>query len=115
MISGDTLGALFLVWYLGTKYQIDAYIRFKNVPTPYAVLVAAREVVPTADFLTHIWKSLGRILAGFAVATLVAVPLGMLGAIFLVMIDPFLTYLKDDMPGIIAGPFLLNQGLAGRS
>lgn len=26
-----------------------------------------------------------------------------LGAIFIVMIDPFLTYLKDDMPGIIAG------------
>lgn len=26
-----------------------------------------------------------------------------LGAIFLVMIDPFLTYLKDDMPGIMAG------------
>ena len=26
-----------------------------------------------------------------------------LGAIFLVMIDPFLTYLKDDMPGVIAG------------
>jgi len=26
-----------------------------------------------------------------------------LGAIFLVMIDPFLTYLKDDVPGMIAG------------
>ncbi|QQO19542.1 branched-chain amino acid ABC transporter permease [Bradyrhizobium diazoefficiens] len=26
-----------------------------------------------------------------------------LGAIFIVMIDPFLTYLKDDMPGTIAG------------
>ena len=26
-----------------------------------------------------------------------------LGAIFLVMIDPFLTFLKDDMPGVIAG------------
>ncbi|MDH6257065.1 branched-chain amino acid ABC transporter permease [Bradyrhizobium sp. BR13661] len=26
-----------------------------------------------------------------------------LGSIFIVMIDPFLTYLKDDMPGIIAG------------
>ena len=26
-----------------------------------------------------------------------------LGAIFMVMIDPFLTYLKDDVPGIIAG------------
>jgi branched-chain amino acid transport system permease protein len=28
-----------------------------------------------------------------------------LGAIFIVMIDPFLTYLKDDLPGIIAGIF----------
>ncbi|QPF84433.1 branched-chain amino acid ABC transporter permease [Bradyrhizobium genosp. L] len=26
-----------------------------------------------------------------------------LGAIFLVMIDPFLSYLKDDLPGVIAG------------
>ncbi len=26
-----------------------------------------------------------------------------LGAIFIVMIDPFLTYLKDDMPGLIGG------------
>lgn len=26
-----------------------------------------------------------------------------LGAIFLVMIDPFLSYLKDDMPGVISG------------
>ncbi|MCK1282075.1 branched-chain amino acid ABC transporter permease [Bradyrhizobium sp. 61] len=26
-----------------------------------------------------------------------------LGAIFIVMIDPFLTYLKDDLPGIVAG------------
>ncbi|MEA2919810.1 MAG: branched-chain amino acid transport system permease protein, partial [Bradyrhizobium sp.] len=26
-----------------------------------------------------------------------------LGAIFIVMIDPFLTYLKDDVPGMVAG------------
>ena len=31
-----------------------------------------------------------------------------LGAIFLVMIDPFLTYLKDDLPGIIAGIAFVN-------
>src|SRR5437016_2074851 len=29
--------------------------------------------------------------------------LAVLGAIFIVMIDPFLTYLKDDLPGMIAG------------
>ena len=28
-----------------------------------------------------------------------------LGAIFIVMIDPFLTYLKDDVPGLIARPY----------
>src|SRR6267142_2040792 len=28
---------------------------------------------------------------------------GVLGAIFIVMIDPFLTYLKDDIPGVVAG------------
>ena len=40
-----------------------------------------------------------------------------LGAIFLVMIDPFLTYLKDDVPGIIAGvaaTFGAGQGHRGQ-
>lgn len=39
-----------------------------------------------------------------------------LGAIFIVMIDPFLTYLKDDMPGIVAGiaaTFGANPATAG--
>ena len=77
LAAGVSLGTLLLVWYLGTKYQVDAYIRFKNVPTPYAVLTEARELVPTADFLVHIAKSLQRILAGFAIATLIGVPLGL--------------------------------------
>jgi branched-chain amino acid transport system permease protein len=40
-----------------------------------------------------------------------------LGAIFIVMIDPFLTYLKDDLPGIIAGvaaTFGANSVTAGK-
>lgn len=37
-----------------------------------------------------------------------------LGAIFVVMIDPFLTYLKDDMPGVIAG-FAATLGAGGET
>ena len=29
-----SIGALFLFWYVGTKYRLEFYIRFKNVPTP---------------------------------------------------------------------------------
>src|SRR5262245_12323347 len=32
-----SIGALFMVWYLGTKYRFEFYIRFKNVPTPAEV------------------------------------------------------------------------------
>ena len=39
-----SIGALFLVWYLGTKYKIEFYIRFKNVPTPYEVMQQAIQV-----------------------------------------------------------------------
>ena len=32
-----SIGALFLFWYVGTKYRLEFYIRFKNVPTPVEV------------------------------------------------------------------------------
>ena len=32
-----SISSLFLIWYLGTKYRFEFYIRFKNVPTPAEV------------------------------------------------------------------------------
>jgi len=72
-----SLGALFLFWYLGTKYKLDFYIRFKNVPTPYAVLQEARTVGLSNKFFINVVDSLRRIISGFLIAILVGVPLGL--------------------------------------
>jgi NitT/TauT family transport system permease protein len=78
VLTGVSLGTLFLLWYLGTKYQLEFYIRFKNVPTPYEVLVQALEVASSSTFGVNIAKSLQRILGGFAIATVLGVGLGLL-------------------------------------
>jgi NitT/TauT family transport system permease protein len=72
-----SLGALFLVWYLGTKYRIDFYIRFKNVPTPYEVMQEALKVGLSNKFFINVADSLERILSGFAIAILIGVPMGL--------------------------------------
>jgi branched-chain amino acid transport system permease protein len=38
-----------------------------------------------------------------------------LGAIFIVMVDPFLTFLKDDIPGVVAGVAATLGAGAGRA
>jgi NitT/TauT family transport system permease protein len=73
-----SIGALFLFWYLGTKYRIEFYIRFKNVPTPYEVLQQGIEVASSKAFLLNVGYSVRRILSGFFIAILIGVPLGLL-------------------------------------
>src|SRR6188508_2251049 len=46
-----SIGALFLIWYLGTKYRFEFYIRFKNVPTPAEVFQQAAQVGLSNKFL----------------------------------------------------------------
>lgn len=75
---GTSIAALFGFWYLGTKYQLEFYIRFKNVPTPYEVLQQALEVTGSTKFLVNVANSLRRILSGFALAMLLGVSLGVL-------------------------------------
>lgn len=73
-----SIGALFLVWYVGTKYRLDFYIRFKNVPTPFDVFQQAAEVVGSNKFTINITVSIRRILLGFFIAILIGVPLGLI-------------------------------------
>jgi NitT/TauT family transport system permease protein len=72
-----SIGSVFLVWYLGTKYRIDLYIRFQNVPTPYEVLQEAGEVVFSTKFLINVVISVRRIVSGFFIAIAIGVPLGL--------------------------------------
>jgi NitT/TauT family transport system permease protein len=72
-----SLGSLFLVWYLGTKYRIEFYIRFKNVPTPYEVAQQLAQVGLSNKYLVNIAISLRRILLGFFIAIGIGVPMGL--------------------------------------
>jgi NitT/TauT family transport system permease protein len=53
-------------------------MRFTNVPTPGEVLQKVFEVNQSGKFLVNIGISVRRILIGFGVATMIAVPLGLL-------------------------------------
>jgi NitT/TauT family transport system permease protein len=78
LLACISIGALFLFWYLGTKYRLEFYIRFKNVPTPYEVFKQAAEVSSSTKFLINVGYSVRRILLGFFIAIAVGVPLGLM-------------------------------------
>jgi NitT/TauT family transport system permease protein len=69
---------IFAVWYLGTKFRVEFYIRFRNVPTPYEVLQQAIQVGLSNKFLVNVFYSVKRIMFGFVIAIAVGVPLGLL-------------------------------------
>jgi len=73
-----SIGALFLFWYLGTKYKLEFYIRYKNVTTPYDVFRQAIEVASSTKFLVNVAYSVKRIMFGFAIAIAIGVPLGLM-------------------------------------
>ncbi len=73
-----SIGTLFLIWYLGTRYRFEFYIRFKNVPTPAEVFQQAMQVGLSNKFVYNIAISVRRILTGFAIAIAIGVPLGLM-------------------------------------
>jgi NitT/TauT family transport system permease protein len=73
-----SIGALFLVWYLGTKYRFEFYIRFKNVPTPAEVFNQLTQVGLSNKYLVNIAISVRRIVTGFMIAIAIGVPMGLL-------------------------------------
>jgi len=77
---------LFLAaWHLATTYRLDLHIRFVNVPTPDSVLRRALIAFNDPRFIEHIAMSLQRIMAGFTLAGLVAIPLGITMGRFLTL------------------------------
>ena len=72
-----SLSALFLFWYLGTKYRLEFYIRFKNVPTPYEVFNQLTQVGLSNKYLVNIAISVKRIVSGFLIAIAIGVPMGL--------------------------------------
>lgn len=70
--------ALFLLsWHLLTKYRVNVHVRFLNVPSPEMVLESLTKTMRDSKFFVHVMLSCRRILIGFSIAAVVAVPLGL--------------------------------------
>jgi NitT/TauT family transport system permease protein len=73
-----SLMALYAIWHFGTLHRWEFYIRFTNIPTPGEVFQKLLEVNRSDKFATNVGISVRRILSGFGIAILLAVPLGLL-------------------------------------
>ena len=76
-LGGLALLLFLLAWHLLTTYRVNIYVRFVNVPSPEQVLEKAAKAFKDPRFFSHVVLSCRRILIGFAIATVVAVPLGL--------------------------------------
>jgi NitT/TauT family transport system permease protein len=77
VLGALALLAFLLAWHLLTKYRVNVYVRFLNVPSPEEVLERAARAFKDPKFFSHVLLSCRRILIGFLLATIVAVPLGL--------------------------------------
>ncbi|MFT3734989.1 MAG: ABC transporter permease [Rhodocyclaceae bacterium] len=78
LLGALSLCMLVTLWHFAVKYRVDFYIRFNNIPAPQAVLEDAMALASNTRFQRHILLSLQRILTGFGIAALIAIPLGLL-------------------------------------
>ena len=77
LIGLISLVAFLIVWHLLTKYRVVLFVRFTNVPSPLAVYASFTKAIHDPKFLLHVLLSCRRIIFGFSLAALVAVPLGL--------------------------------------
>ena len=73
-----SLGLFLAFWYFATKYKLDFYIRFTNIPSPGEVMDNASVLMHSDKFYNNMFVSLRRILLGFGIATILGVALGLL-------------------------------------
>jgi NitT/TauT family transport system permease protein len=78
MLGALALMVFVVIWHLLTKYRVNIYVRFLNVPSPEQVLERAMRASHDPRFFAHLGLSCRRILLGFSAASVIAVPLGLL-------------------------------------
>jgi NitT/TauT family transport system permease protein len=77
LIGAISLVFFLITWHLLTKYRVVFFVRFTNLPSPLAVYDSFTRAIHDPRFLMHVALSCRRILLGFSLAALVAVPLGL--------------------------------------
>ena len=77
-IGAFSLALFLLAWHLLTKYRVTFHVRFVNVPSPEMVFESLTRASANSNFTNHVLLSCRRIALGFLIASLIAVPLGLI-------------------------------------
>ncbi len=111
LLSGLSLAAAFGLWaflsYLGLIGPIF-------LPTPTAVVTAIRTLWTDFGLFTDIWISILRVLVGFGLAVIIAVPLGMyiaLNKTLEAVLEPIISFIRYIPPSALLPLFLLWFGI----
>jgi NitT/TauT family transport system permease protein len=73
-----SLAAFVALWELASDSKARLIVNFAHVPAPSAVAEAAVRFFQSPKAVRHIASSIKRVAAGFGIATLLAIPLGLL-------------------------------------
>jgi NitT/TauT family transport system permease protein len=76
-VGAVSLGLFLLSWHLLTKYRVVFFVRFTNVPSPASVYESLTRAMHDSRFFMHVLLSCRRIVLGFSLAAILAVPLGL--------------------------------------
>jgi NitT/TauT family transport system permease protein len=76
-VGALSLALFLLAWHLLTKYRVSFHVRFVNVPSPEMVLESLTKALHSSTFMSHVLLSCRRIVFGFVIAAVIAVPLGL--------------------------------------
>src|SRR5215207_3441595 len=77
-IGGASIACWLLAWELASRYELDLFFRFENIPAPSEVVLALSELLQTPKFAAHVGNSVLRIFLGFSIAAVLAVISGLL-------------------------------------
>jgi NitT/TauT family transport system permease protein len=77
LIGAVSLLLFLLAWHLLTTHRVVFFVRFTNVPSPAAVWESLKRALHDPKFYMHVMLSCRRILLGFSLAAVIAVPLGL--------------------------------------
>ncbi|MBO6919875.1 MAG: ABC transporter permease [Rhizobiaceae bacterium] len=67
-----------LVWHLASKFNLNLYVDFQNVPSPGKVFDAFLGHIQTEIFFIHIGVSIRRILISYGLAVIVGISIGLM-------------------------------------
>ncbi|HET9953168.1 MAG TPA: ABC transporter permease [Polyangiaceae bacterium] len=78
LVSVSSLVVWLALWQVASSHKWNFFFRFENVPAPTEVAAAMGDLFLAPKFVDHVLHSLRRILFGFAIASSLAVGLGLL-------------------------------------